>query len=742
MAMDLGDAKITIQAKDEASAAFSNLQTRLEGMQSSFRKVGIAMTAMGVAGLKLVSDARQLNAQFGQVAITIDSNAAEMRELALSTANVTFSLKSVANTFDLLARAGIRSTEVLKASATAFDALADATGSTAEAVATILIPAYKMFGDKLPETAKEMDKWTWLVKNTTVDLSNFGAVLAYLAPDMDILGLSMEDTIAIMAALEAKGISGAAATRELRKAVTEAVNEEKNLADVLGISAEEIANWKEEIEGATGITQQYADVANEQFGIMDKLKHAFSELTLKLGSFLKPLEPILAAMTALGPAMIFLSTQMGINTLLWVKHTIAVIASKVALLAQAIAAKAATAAMWLLNAAMSVNPFILIATAIAAVATALFIFRDKTDTATKEAIEDFQELATEATIAFDSIALAGKTMSQDLIDNVVPKISQLFDEVILMINTRKEETIAAMYAVFAGMHTVTEEEIGKTATQLTDMFGLWAGEYSGYGEEINEIYRTALANNRELTAVENARINELLLLTAQEGIKITSVGTTRMEDLWRTLGESTGAITKEMYLSMLWGSKEATQQIVSDTTATGIEYKELINELIRLGKVSKEEGQELVTAAELEKNAKIQYYEEETRRLKEELDKRYAESYNFWQRLKDLFWGYKIPVPELTQGLPKVSEFQSGGIVTSPTLAMIGESGPEAVVPLSGSSSSLGHIEQHIHIGSFMGDEMSLRDLTRRLQELMREEERRTAFSGVNAGYFYGGSHL
>ena len=47
----------------------------------------------------------------------------------------------------------------------------------------------------------------------------------------------------------------------------------------------------------------------------------------------------------------------------------------------------------------------------------------------------------------------------------------------------------------------------------------------------------------------------------------------------------------------------------------------------------------------------------------------------------------------------------------------------------------------HVHIGSFMGDEMSLRDLTRRLQELMREEERRTAFSGINAGYFYGGSH-
>jgi hypothetical protein len=37
-----------------------------------------------------------------------------------------------------------------------------------------------------------------------------------------------------------------------------------------------------------------------------------------------------------------------------------------------------------------------------------------------------------------------------------------------------------------------------------------------------------------------------------------------------------------------------------------------------------------------------------------------------------------------TSGAQTPTPFQAGGIVTSPTLALVGESGPEAVVPLSG----------------------------------------------------------
>ena len=729
--MDLGDAKITIKAKDDASEVFSKVNNRLEGMKDGLRKAGIAMTAMGIAGLKLVADARQLNAQLDVTAVGLGIAGNELQNLALATSNVTFSLKEVISSFDLLTRAGMSNAEVMAETATAFDTLGDAIGLSASQVTSILIPAFKTFGIPLEDAEKHIDIFTWLVRNTTVNLEDFGTALRYIAPDMDKLGLSIGETVAIMAALEAKGISGSAATRELRTAVTQAANEGKNLAEVLGITAGEIAVYEEKLKGATGITQEYADIANEQYGIMDKLKHAFSKLTLKFGSFLKPLEPILAAMTALGPVMIFLSTQVGISTLLWVKHTVAMVAS-------AIATKGAAAAMWLLNAAMSANPFVLLATAIAAVVGAFLIFRNKVDSVAKEALEDFQTLSTEAIVSFQAIALAGKTMTEDLMTDVVNGISALFDEVILMISTRKDETIAAMYEVFAGMHTTTAEELAKTSSAIQLAFDTQLGIYNSYKEEMNEIYRTALAGNRELTETENARINELILLATQEGIKFTSVGTTQMEDLWRTLGENTGEITRGMYLSMAWASHRATDQIITDAEETSKAYDEYLKGMVQLGLITIEQYREWSTASETEKNARIADAEEETRRLEEELNKRYNFFSNFWGNLKQLFFGGL----ELTlKPWAKPTEFATGGIVTKPTLAMLGEQGPEAVVPLTGGGGGIQGANLTVHIGNFMGDEMSLRDLTRRLQELMREEDRRTAFSGINTGYFYGGSH-
>jgi hypothetical protein len=54
----------------------------------------------------------------------------------------------------------------------------------------------------------------------------------------------------------------------------------------------------------------------------------------------------------------------------------------------------------------------------------------------------------------------------------------------------------------------------------------------------------------------------------------------------------------------------------------------------------------------------------------------------------------KPTAPTVTQGLlnklARIPAMAAGGIVTGPTLALIGEAGPEAVVPLSGRNAGMG----------------------------------------------------
>lgn len=286
----------------------TDTNTRLKKMQTGMRITAVAITAVGLAGLKLVADALKMNAQLAQVAITAGTTTAEMRGLALELSNVTFRLKSVINTLAILTRAGVTDEEQMKDNANAFDALADAIGSTAETIAETLIPAYMMFGTELPRTAEDLDRLTWMVKKTMVSFQDLAPVLDYVAAYGQDLELTFDDLISIMAILAERGITGSAVTKLFRTAITQAATEGKALHEVLGITNETLDTYNEKIGvEAVGATQDYADVANEQFGIMDKLASKWEDLTLAMGSALTPLEPVFALMTALGPIMLAMS---------------------------------------------------------------------------------------------------------------------------------------------------------------------------------------------------------------------------------------------------------------------------------------------------------------------------------------------------------------------------------------------------------------------------------------------------
>ena len=300
---------ILLTAKDMAGPVLEGLKGKLSHLEVGLKTAAVAMTAVGGAGLVMVESARGLNAQLGQTAITLGMTQGKVRDLALSITDVSTPLDEVAGLFEILARAGVRNEAELVASAKAFDLLADATGGAADQVAATLIPAFKVFGISLADADKQVDKFTWLTKNTTIDLGDFASVMQYVAKEGGNLGVTLDDMVSIMAILESRGITGSAATRLFRTAVTEAVKEGKDLNEVLGISMTQLENQKVAVEGAAkGISEKYNVAAQEQYGIMANLKQMVGELTFKFGGLLEPLEPVLAGMTALGPILLFSTT--------------------------------------------------------------------------------------------------------------------------------------------------------------------------------------------------------------------------------------------------------------------------------------------------------------------------------------------------------------------------------------------------------------------------------------------------
>lgn len=80
-------------------------------------------------------------------------------------------------------------------------------------------------------------------------------------------------------------------------------------------------------------------------------------------------------------------------------------------------------------------------------------------------------------------------------------------------------------------------------------------------------------------------------------------------------------------------------------------------------------------------------------------------------------------------GIASIFGLQHGGIVTRPTLAMIGEAGPEAVMPLRGSTfaaASIGGGTLNITFtGPVMGNDMQAREFARQMMRHIRQESGR-----------------
>ena len=78
-----------------------------------------------------------------------------------------------------------------------------------------------------------------------------------------------------------------------------------------------------------------------------------------------------------------------------------------------------------------------------------------------------------------------------------------------------------------------------------------------------------------------------------------------------------------------------------------------------------------------------------------------------------------------------IAALAHGGIVTGPTLAMIGEAGPEAVIPLSRGRAAMGGLGGDIHIhfdGNNIIDEISMNRFTRKIIDSIQREAGRLAY--------------
>lgn len=219
----------------------------------SLLKTGLVLSAPFVFAAKSFADfddqMRQVRAVTQASEEQFTSLTKKARELGATTS---FTAQEVAALMAELGRAGFKPEEVEEMTGAILN-LARATGTDATRAAEVAAATLRQFGLGADQAGRVADVLTAAANKSAVSVDGLGFSLEYAAPVAASLGVSLEDTVALISALGNVGIKGSSAGTAVRRLLILTAAEAEEFNKIFGVS----------MRDATGAPRNLIDVLED-----------------------------------------------------------------------------------------------------------------------------------------------------------------------------------------------------------------------------------------------------------------------------------------------------------------------------------------------------------------------------------------------------------------------------------------------------------------------------------------------
>ena len=294
--MDLQDEMGGLTNATEEMARRS--QDSMRQLRDSFTGMAIGAIAVGGGIEMMAREQAALTQTTQQMAHTMGITEGAVRDLALSTANVTLPINEVLDLFTIARQRGAETSEELQDFALFWDMVGDATGGSSVALAHASI-GLNALGLELSDQSEALAAFGFIHTETTSNIGEFLDFLSRTGPQLREMGMDIEDAAAMLGILEKEmGLSGRYARTEFRRAVNEADGSLEAMFETLGVSADALTQYRGNVERSSGVIEDFADIHGESYTRMQELQFQISALTYEHGELIQTasdLSPILIA---------------------------------------------------------------------------------------------------------------------------------------------------------------------------------------------------------------------------------------------------------------------------------------------------------------------------------------------------------------------------------------------------------------------------------------------------------------
>ena len=219
-------------------------ERRMRQFGASVQNIGRKAFTAGLGGLAAfalpVRQMMNFDDAIRAAAATTDDAAGSLelfKNIALDIAKTSgFTATEVANMMTELARAGHTDPSSIKAMTAAVLNMSKATGTDATRSAEILIATLNQYKLGAGEAARVSDVLTLAANMTSTSVDALGEAMSYAGPVAASMGMTLEDTVAILGQLGNIGVQGSNAGTALRRMVTMTAAEAEKMKEIFGVS--------------------------------------------------------------------------------------------------------------------------------------------------------------------------------------------------------------------------------------------------------------------------------------------------------------------------------------------------------------------------------------------------------------------------------------------------------------------------------------------------------------------------
>lgn len=303
---------IVVRAQDQASDVLDRVgEAGGKAGQWIDENWGKVTVAAGAAGTALEAYARQqapATEQARRLAQSLGMTEGEVRDLATGLSNVTFPLDDVLALMESGRRQGITSAEGLERYANFWDTVGDATGLAGPMLGEAGV-ALRTVGIAAGEESQALGAFGFITEETTSDVGEFLGILERVGPDLHAMGGDVDDAAAILGILEREfGLSGSAARREFQSAIRAADGDMGVMLDTLGISADQLGEYRDRVAASSDVIQRNADIHAQSYTPLQRLQAGVEDLMFRYGGLAEAGSMLAPVLLGLGPAMKGLTT--------------------------------------------------------------------------------------------------------------------------------------------------------------------------------------------------------------------------------------------------------------------------------------------------------------------------------------------------------------------------------------------------------------------------------------------------